>query len=224
MKILLVQENEEDVKYLEEILKRENFIVKVVKEFKTALEEFYYTKQDILIIDNKVKNIKATTFCEKVRKSDNKIGIICLTNNEKIENKLDLLKIGVDDYILKPFNDLELILKIKNLYKRIESTEIVKEINLTFYDYSLDVIKRELKKDNRKINLSSKEFSILEYLLRNKNLVINRKDIKKEVWGESYKNNTNIVDVYINKIRKKIDDEAGKILQTARGHGYILKV
>ncbi|MBS9775936.1 MAG: response regulator transcription factor [Fusobacterium sp.] len=224
MKILIVQENIKDEKYLQDIFEKENFEIKIVKEFKTALEEVYYSNHDILIIDSKVKNISAFDFCEKVRRSDNKIGIICLTNNENIENKLDLLKIGVDDYILKPFNDLELILKIKNLFKRIESTEIIKKINLSFNDFLLDTLKRELKKENQVIDLSSKEFSILEYLLRNKNFVISREDIKKEVWRENHKNNTNIVDVYINKIRKKIDDEAGKILQTVRGHGYILKV
>lgn len=224
MKILLVQEKEEDEKYLKSIFEKENFTINIVKEFKTALEEVYYSNYDILVIDSKVKNITAINFCEKVRRSDNKIGIICVADNKNLENKISLLKLGIDDYILKPFNDLELILKIKNLYKRVKSTEIIKEINLSFYDFSLDTLKRELKKNNDIISLSSKEFSLIEYFVRNKNQIINRKDIKKEVWGENYRTKTNITDVYINKIRKKIDDEEGKILQTVRGQGYILKI
>lgn len=224
MKILLVQEEEEQLKYLENIFNEEGFTVKVVKEFKTALEEVYYSNHDILVIDSKVKNIKATDFCEKVRNSDNKIGLICISEDKSLKTKIDLLKLEVDYYIEKPFNNLELILKIKNLYKRVESTEIVKKINLNFYDYSLDVMKRELKKEKKIIDLSSKEFSLLEYFVRNRNVILTRTDIKKAVWRENNKKNTNIVEVYINKLRKKINDESGKILQSVRGRGYILKV
>lgn len=224
MKILLVQEEEEQLKYLENIFNEEGFTVKVVKEFKTALEEVYYSNHDILVIDSKVKNIKATDFCEKVRNSDNKIGLICISEDKSLKTKIDLLKLEVDYYIEKPFNNLELILKIKNLYKRVESTEIVNKINLNFYDYSLDVMKRELKKEKKIIDLSSKEFSLLEYFVRNRNVILTRTDIKKAVWRENNKKNTNIVEVYINKLRKKINDESGKILQSVRGRGYILKV
>lgn len=223
MNVLVVHEDQGTIEYLRSAFKEEIIIADFAQHFVEALEKYYLSPYDIIIIDSKVKNIDAKVFCEKIRNHSNKVGLICLSSDTNFDIKIELFKAGIDDFILKPFKFTELLYRIKALYRRIEFTEIVKEINLNFNGFNLDMMTRRLSKNNVIIELTQKEFALIELLVRNKNLALSRTHIREKVWGIDFMNNTNVVDVYINKVRNKIDDSQGKILQSVRGYGYILK-
>lgn len=223
MNVLVVHEDQGTIEYLRSAFKEEIIIADFAQSFVEALEKYYLSPYDIIIIDSKVKNIDAKVFCEKIRNHSNKVGLICLSSDTNFDIKIELFKAGIDDFILKPFKFTELLYRIKALYRRIEFTEIVKEINLNFNGFNLDMMTRRLSKNNVIIELTQKEFALIELLVRNKNLALSRTHIREKVWGIDFMNNTNVVDVYINKVRNKIDDSQGKILQSVRGYGYILK-
>ncbi|MDO4689960.1 MAG: response regulator transcription factor [Fusobacterium sp.] len=223
MNVLIVHEDQGTINYLKTAFKEEVIITDFAQNFVEALEKYYLNPYDIIIMDSRVKNIDAKFFCEKVRNHNNKVGLICLSSDGNFDLKIDLFKAGIDDFILKPFKFTELLYRIKSLYRRVEFTEIVKEINLCFQDFKLDMMSRKLTRNENIIELTQKEFALIELLVRNKNLALSRTYIREKVWGIDFINNTNIVDVYINKIRNKINDYEGKILQSVRGYGYILK-
>lgn len=223
MNILVIQENKSELDYLKTAFKEEKINIETSLTFVEALEKVYFENFDLVILDSIVKNISAKTFCEKVRNHSNKIGLICLAKNINFEEKIELFRIGLDDFIEKPYKFIELLYRVKALYRRVVSTEIIKNINLKFANFELNTMSRKLLKDNKEINLTPTEFSLIEYLVKNKNIALSRTVIKESVWGIDFVYKTNIVDVYINKIRKKIDDEEGKILQSVRAHGYVLK-
>lgn len=223
MNILVVHDNQGTVEYLKNAFKEEIIIVDFAETFVEGLEKYYLSPYDILIIDSKIKNIDAKVFCEKIRNHSNKVGIICLSDDKNFDRKIELFKAGIDDYVLKPFKFTELLCRINALYRRVQFTEIVKDISLTFQSFEINMLTRELKQNNKVIELTQKEFAMIELLVRNKNLALSRTHIREKVWGIDFVNNTNIVDVYINKIRNKIADNQGKILQSVRGYGYILK-
>ena len=153
------------------------------------------------------------------------ITIICLSSDTNFDTKIELFKKGIDDFILKPFKFTELLYRVKSLYRRVEFTEIVKEVNLKFHNFKINMLTREfLDENNLVIELTQKEFALIELLVRNKNLALSRTYIREKIWGIDFLNSTNIVEVYINKLRKKINDKHGKIIQSVRGYGYILKV
>lgn len=223
MNILLVYENNSTIEHLKNAFKEEIISVDCAYNFAEALEKYYFNPYDILIIDSKIKNIEAKVFCEKIRNHSNKVGIICLSGENDFDTKIALFKAGLDDFIAKPFKFTELLHRIKALYRRIQYTEIVKEINLKFQDFKLNVMTRELSKDDTIVELTQKEFALIELFVKNKNIALSRTLIKEKVWGIDFANNTNVVDVYINKIRAKINDSQGRVLQAVRGYGYILK-
>lgn len=223
MNILVIQEDKSELDYLKNAFKEEKINIETSLSFVEALERVYFENFDLVILDSVVKNISGKTFCEKVRNHNNKIGLICLTKNVNFEEKIELFRIGLDDFIEKPCKFIELLYKVKALYRRVISTEILKNISLKFSEFELNTMSRKLLKDNEEINLTPTEFSLIEYLVKNKNIALSRTAIKESVWGINFVYKTNIVDVYINKIRKKINDEEGKILQSVRAHGYVLK-
>lgn len=223
MNLLVVQDDQGTSKYLQNAFKEENIFADFVDNFVEGLEKYYLTNYDIIIIDTRIKNIEGRLFCEKIRKDNNKIGIICLSADKYFDTKINLFKFGIDDYVEKPFKFTELFYRIKALSRRVEFSEIVKATKLTFKDYSINLMSRELLKNGVSIELTAKEFLLIELLIRNKNIGLSRTYIREKVWGIDFVNNTNIVDVYIKKLRTKLEDNDGKILQSLRGYGYILK-
>lgn len=223
MNILIIQKNKNLSEYLYNSFKESNFSAEIAENFVEGLEKFYFGTYDIIIIDDCVKDIQGKFFCEKIRKENNKVGLVCISDNSDEEVKLNILKNGADDYIIRPISFTEILYRTINLYRRVKSTEINKLSNLKFANFSINLINREFLKENNKIDLTPKEFLLIEYLTRNKGVAISRTAIKEKIWGIDFVNKTNIVEVYINKIRKKIGDEKGKILQSVRGYGYIIK-
>jgi two-component system, OmpR family, copper resistance phosphate regulon response regulator CusR len=162
--------------------------------------------------------------CKIIRSRSPHIPIIMLTALSALQDKIEGYDAGADDYIVKPFEFKELLMKIRVLLKRTMDQHIPVGNVLYASDLEMNLDSKEVKRNGELINLTAKEFQLLEYLIRNKNRVVSRADIAINVWDIDFDTNTNVIDVYINYVRNKIDKRfETKLIQTQVGMGYILK-
>lgn len=229
MKVLIIHQNKELIKTLSTFLESKGHIIKNCSTFVEGLEKFYQEDFDLIIIDTIIMNIKGSLFCEKIRNKSNKVGLFAISNKKDEELKLEMLAKGIDDFIeLSECKQIEIELRITNLIRRVLSSQIIKEDNYIFNNIKLDLFSRTLIKEGKIIKLSITEFLLLELLLKNKNQPLKREEIDKNVWKSNneknnLKNSSNKLEVYIRKLRLKIGDKSGKILQSVRGYGYVIK-
>lgn len=224
MNILIVQRDREIQKYLKKGLKELGYTVEICSDRDDAYYHIKSDNYDLAILDIDIENGNGIELCSEIREINKKIGIIFLSSENEIEKKVQSLDSGADDYITKPFSFIELAGRIRAILRRSEGNINKIENNLTIKNLKLDLLTREAKRGNRDIELTYREFALLEYLIRNKNLVLSRTMIREKIWNMNYTANTNIVDVYMTHLRNKIDKgEEEKIIYTVRGVGYILK-
>lgn len=224
MNILIVQRDREIQKYLKKGLKELGYTVEICSDRDNAYYHIKSENYDLAILDIDIENGNGIELCSEIREINKKIGIIFLSSENDIEKKVQSLDSGADDYITKPFSFIELAGRIRAILRRSEGNINKPENNLTIKNLKLDLLTREAKRGDREIELTYREFALLEYLIRNKNLVLSRTMIREKIWNMNYTANTNIVDVYMTHLRNKIDKgEEEKIIYTVRGVGYILK-
>lgn len=224
MNILIVQRDREIQKYLKKGLKELGYTVEICSDRDDAYYHIKSENYDLAILDIDIENGNGIELCSEIREINKKIGIIFLSSENDIEKKVQSLDSGADDYITKPFSFIELAGRIRAILRRSEGNINKPENNLTIKNLNLDLLTREAKRGDREIELTYREFALLEYLIRNKNLVLSRTMIREKIWNMNYTANTNIVDVYMTHLRNKIDKgEEEKIIYTVRGVGYILK-
>lgn len=224
MNILIVQRDKEMQTYLKKGLRESGYITEVCSD----LEEAYYLVEtdnyDLIITDIVISGGSGIDLCFKVRENNKKIGIIFLSSEGRVEKKIEALDAGADDYIVKPFSFIELLSRIRAVLRRCKVNISSTERALVVKDLVVDMLTREVKRGERVIELTYREFALLEYLIRNKNLVLSRTMIREKIWNMNYTANTNIIDVYMTYLRNKIDKgEKEKLIHTIRGVGYILK-
>jgi DNA-binding response OmpR family regulator len=185
---------------------------------------FKNKKYDLVILDINLPGINGYQLCKEFRSTNPQIPIIMLTSLIELGDKIQGYEAGADDYIVKPFEFKELLLKIKVFIKRASNQHAPENAVLSAGDLELNTESKEVKRNDKLINLTAKEFQLLEYLLQKKNKVVSRNDIATNVWGIDFDTNTNVIDVYINYLRNKIDKPfQQKLIQTQIGMGYILK-
>lgn len=224
MNILIVQRDREIQKYLKKGLKELGYTVEICSDRDDAYYHIKSDNYDLAILDIDIENGNGIELCSEIREINKKIGIIFLSSENDVEKKVQSLDSGADDYITKPFSFIELAGRIRAILRRAEGNINKIENNLTIKNLKLDLLTREAKRGDRDIELTYREFALLEYLIRNKNLVLSRTMIREKIWNMNYTANTNIVDVYMTHLRNKIDKgEEEKIIYTVRGVGYILK-
>ena len=178
---------------------------------------------DLILLDLNLPYKNGIELCKEIRSSDQKIPILMLTALGTTEDKLSGFDSGADDYLVKPFEFRELLARIRALLKRTSIAETGGNI-LTLLDLSVNLNTYEVTRSGKKIDLTQKEFALLVYLLRNKGKVVSRMDIAENVWDINFDTGTNIIDVYVNFLRKKMDkDFSQKLIHTQTGVGYILK-
>lgn len=220
MKILLI---EDDVKLLNNLTKalvRESFIVEGAETKEDGLELIFSEDYDVMIIDVNLPDGTGFELAKEVRDAKIKTPILLLTARSAVEDKVKGLNIGADDYMTKPFDFAELVARVKALLRR--PTNIDDPI-LVVDNLSLDPYKRLVKRNGEEIILSNKEYALLEYLLRNREKVISKIELLEHVWGSQIDIETNVVDVYIGYLRKKIDKNFSTekpLVKTIRGMGY----
>ncbi|MCE5348185.1 MAG: response regulator transcription factor [Bacteroidales bacterium] len=178
-------------------------------------------KYDVMILDVVIPGISGFELCKRIRNNNILTPVIILTSLDSVEDKLTGFECGADDYLVKPFSFQELFARIKALNRR--SKEAFVSPVLKVLDLELDSITRKVRRSDREINLTATEYKILELLLSNKGRVFDRILIAEKIWGFSFNSGTNVIDVHINSLRKKIDkDFSQKLIHTKKGFGYVL--
>src|SRR6478735_12032112 len=179
---------------------------------------------NLVILDINLPGMNGYELCKAIRSTNQHVPILMLTSMIALNDKIEGYESGADDYMVKPFEFKELLLKIRVLLKRTMNQSLPVGNLLRAADLEMNLDSKEVKRGDKKINLTAKEFQLLEYLLRNKNRVVSRADIAINVWDIDFDTNTNVIDVYINYIRNKVDKSfEKKMIKTQVGMGYILK-
>ena len=222
--ILLVEDEQKIADTLKLGLSENGYDVEVAYDGTIGLKLFETFSFDLAVLDINLPGINGYELCKRIRNRNSQIPIIMLTALSSLNDKIEGYDAGADDYIIKPFEFKELLMKIRVLLKRTVGQNIPVGNVLKAADLEMNLDSKEVKRDNMLINLTAKEFQLLEYLLRNKNRVVSRADLAINVWDIDFDTNTNVIDVYINYLRNKIDKNfSRKLIQTQVGMGYILK-
>ncbi len=221
-KLLLIEDDEDIAGFLQLELEHEGYAVTVEGDGRTGLEQATTQEWDMVLLDVMLPGINGFELCRRLR-AESQVPILIITARGSIPDRIAGLDYGADDYVVKPFAIEELLARIRRLIRRAAYGE-VKESSLTVGDLELSLTAREVSRGQQQINLTAKEFALLQYLLENKNHVLSRDMIVRQVWGYDFVGDTNIVDVYIRYLRSKIDDgSSASFIQTVRGMGYIVK-
>ncbi len=221
MKILLVEDDPKISSFVVIGLESNDCIVDRAYD-STIGERLAMTgKYDVIIMDVIIPGITGFELSKKIRNNNILTPIIMLTSLDTVEDKITGFDCGADDYLVKPFSFQELFARVKALHRR--NKETVVHPVLKVLDLELDSIARKVKRAEKEINLTATEFKILELLLSNKDKVFDRMLIAEKIWGVSFNSGTNVIDVHINSLRKKIDKNfSPKLIQTKKGFGYVL--
>jgi DNA-binding response OmpR family regulator len=223
MKILLVEDEAKVAAFIKKGLEEQSYEVEVAFDGAIGKRLALYNQYDIMILDVNMPQINGFDLAKIIRNEGITTPILMLTAFGTTDDKITGFDAGADDYLVKPFEFRELLARLKSLYKRSGDT-IQKGKKLTILDLELDLDEKSVKRAGKKIDLTAKEFGLLEYFLRNKGKVISRVDIAEKVWDLKFDTGTNVIDVYVNFLRKKIDkDFDKKLIHTMVGMGYIMK-
>lgn len=224
--ILLVEDEKKLADTIQAGLNEHEFDVAVAYNGLDGKKLFLDNAYDLIILDINLPFINGYELCKLIRERDERVPIILLTAMNFTDNKVEGFELGADDYITKPFEFRELVARIKALLRRSDlRVDAEEEKILQIADLVMNLDNKEVRRSDKKIALTAKEFQLLEYLLRNKEKVVSRADIAKNVWEIDFDTQTNVIDVYVNFLRKKLDkDFEPKLIHTQVGMGYILKV
>lgn len=223
IKILLVEDEKKIAESLKKGLSEQHYHVEVAYDGiigKKLWETFPF---DLIILDINLPGMNGYDLCREIRRKSEQIPVIMLTALSATDDKIEGFDAGADDYIVKPFDFKELLVRIRALLKRIYQN-VPSGNMLKVADLVMNLDSKEVTRAEVLISLTTKEFQLLEYFVRNKNRVVSRADIALNVWDIDFDTKTNVIDVYVNFLRKKVDkDFDTKLIHTQVGMGYILK-
>ncbi len=222
-KLLVVEDEPKVAALIKKGLEENGFSVDIAYDGFVAYKMFEAREFDAIILDINLPYKNGLELCRDIRGTNSRVPILMLTAMGTTDDKITGLDSGADDYLVKPFEFRELLARIKSLLRRSSTTTTVGNI-LRFLDLEMNLDTYEVSRSGNKIELTQKEFALLEYLLRNKGRVLSRIDIAEKIWDITFDTGTNVIDVYINFLRKKIDkDFTPKLIHTQTGIGYVLK-
>jgi two-component system copper resistance phosphate regulon response regulator CusR len=222
MHILLVEDEPGVAAMITKGLGEEGYEVVVAPDGKIGLDMASNSRFDIMILDVMLPGINGIELCKQLRKQKDHTPVLMLTALASTENIVTGLDAGADDYLSKPFKFRELTARIRSLSRRGAGNEVPEILKLA--DLEMNLLARTVQRGGVDISLTSTEYRLLEYLLKNKGRVVSRLDMLENVWGIDFNMGTNVVDVYVNYLRKKVDRQGPvKLIQTVIGMGYILK-
>ena len=221
MKILLVEDEIDLNNIVTKYLKKNGYSVDSVFDGEEVLDYLKYGEYDLVILDIMLPKINGFEVIKELRNKGNHTSVLMLTARDSADDKVKGLDLGADDYLVKPFDFNELLARMRAVVRRKYGNS---SNNLTIGDLVLDTSKKSITRGEKEIELTGKEYEVLEYLMQNKNRILSREQIKQHVWDYNYEGDSNIIDVLIKNIRKKIDVEDGKqIIYTKRGLGYVIR-
>jgi len=223
-RILVVEDDPRIADTLRYGLSENGFEVEAIYSGDTAFDVFHQRPFDLVILDINLPGMKGYELCRRMRQINPEIPVIMLTALNTLADKIEGYDAGADDYLLKPFEFRELVMKIRVLLRRTADPNSPTGNILHAADLTMNLETKSVERAGQPITLTAKEFQLLEYFLRNKNKVVSRTDIAVDVWNIRDDANTNIIDVYINYLRNKMDKAfSEKLLHTFVGMGYMLK-
>ena len=221
MRILLVEDDKKVASFIRKGMEEEGYAVDVAADGETGLHMGLDRLHDLVILDVMLPQKPGFQVVRELRQAKIAIPVLMLTSRDTIEDKVQGLDAGADDYLTKPFAFAELLARVRALLRR--GTE-ARAPKLQVADLILDPATRSVTRSGQPITLTNREFALLEYLMRNAGRVLSRTMIADHVWDYNFDSGTNVIDVYVNYLRKKIDaDHEPKLLHTVRGAGYVLK-
>ena len=220
MRILLVEDEPNAARMLAKGLREEAYAVDVVGDGERALELAQLNDYDLIILDVMLPGKDGFQVCRDLRTAGSAVPVIMLTARDAVEDKVEGLDSGADDYLLKPFEFEELLARVRALLRR--KPALYPEV-ITIADLSVDIRARRASRAGRELGLTGKEFALLEYLARHAGEVVGRAEISEHVWDQSYDPFSKVIDVFIQRLRRKIDEgHPLKLIHTRRGEGYVL--
>jgi two-component system copper resistance phosphate regulon response regulator CusR len=218
MRILLVEDEEKVSRFIVRGLSAESFAVDTAPDGRSGLELATTYNYDLIILDLMLPGLNGTEVLRRIRRADHRVPILMLTARDAVADKVEHLEAGADDYLTKPFAFAELMARIKALLRR---GSVDRPSVLRVADLEVDRLSQQVRRASRRIELTAKEYALLEYLIANAGRVLSRTMIIDHVWDQSFDGATNIVDVYVRHLRNKVDDgHEAKLIRTVRGVGY----
>ena len=220
--VLIVDDDPKLLNMLRRTLMYEGFHVSTATNGNEALGEIQARRPDVVVLDWLMPGLDGIGVMKRLRAAEDKTLVLMLTARDAVENRVEGLEGGADDYLVKPFAPSELLARIHALLRR--PAVAIKDEPLTYGNLSLDPVTRETRRGDREFELTSKEFDLLRYLMRHPRQVLQREQILQEVWGYDFGGDDNILEVYIGYLRKKTEaDGEPRLIQTVRGVGYVIR-
>ena len=222
MRILVVEDEKKVAGFIKKGLEEEGYVVDIAHSGEEGLDRIFTRNYLVIILDINLPGMDGLTVLKKIRQKSSSLPVLLLTVRAAIEDKVFGLDEGADDYLAKPFAFQELVARVRALARRKADAE---PAELKIADLVLNPLTRSAQRGGKKIELTAKEYALLTFLIRNQGRVLSRTVIADSVWGYDFDPGTNVIDVYINYLRNKIDSGHGaKLIHTVRGIGYVMKV
>jgi heavy metal response regulator len=221
MRILVIEDEKKVATFIKKGLVEEHYAVDTAFDGEEGLYLSEINDYDLIVLDLMIPKIDGFGVLKKIRERKDNVPILVLTAKDSVEDTVRGLDAGCDDYLTKPFAFAELLARVRALLRRDQKE---KESVLRIADLSLSIVTHKVMRQGKEIELTSKEYALLEYFMRNPEKVLTRTMISEHVWDYHFDSNTNVIDVYVNYLRKKIDkDFDPKLIHTIRGIGYMMK-
>lgn len=221
MKILIVEDEKKTGDYLRQGLSEAGFVVDWVRDGIDGLHLALTGEYDLLVLDVMLPGLDGWNLLKTVRRAEHTMPVLFLTARDAVDDRVYGLELGADDYLIKPFAFSELLARVRTLSRRGKAQ---KTDHLQAVDLTLDLVKRRVIRNGQRIDLTAKEFVLLELLLRRRGEVLSRSFIASQVWDMNFDSDTNVIEVAVRRLRAKVDDPfEPKLIRTVRGMGYVLE-
>ncbi len=221
MRALVIEDDRAVSQFIERGLRENGFAVEVAFDGHDGMQTAEATEHDVIVLDLMLPGRDGFSILSQMRQAGNKTPVICLTARDSVDDRVTGLDLGADDYLVKPFSFAELLARIRALLRR--GSQLL-DNPIKIADLSIDITTRQVRRSEQRIDLSAREFELLEYLARHTGQVLSRTMLLEKVWDVNRDPQTNVVDVHINRLRKKIDRGFSKsLIHTIRGVGYVIR-